>query len=111
LTRYSGLPIARARSGAEVLALEILRAEGFELPALNVRRAGEEADLSWPTIRLIIEIDGAPFHLDRGEDARKQRAWEAAGWTVRRLPSDDVYEAPHRLLALAVASNVPRYPA
>jgi very-short-patch-repair endonuclease len=63
--------------------------------------AGEEADLSWPRQRLVVEIDGGPFHLDRGEDARKQRIWEHAGWTVRRLPSDDVYEAPDRLLRLA----------
>jgi hypothetical protein len=108
LTRYSGLPIHRARSGAEIRAMEVLRDGGFEVPDLNFGRAGEEADLSWPAIRLIIEIDGGPFHLDRGEDARKQAIWEAAGWTVRRLSSDDVYEAPERLIALAAASNVPR---
>jgi hypothetical protein len=108
LARYSGLPIARARSGAEVRALEVLRAAGFERPALNVRRAGEEADLSWPSVRLILEIDGRPFHLDRGEDARKQRIWEGAGWNVRRIWSDDVYEAADRLVALATSANVPR---
>jgi hypothetical protein len=110
LARYSGLPVERARSGAEILAMEILRDAGFELAALNVRRAGEEADLSWPGICLIIEIDGGPFHLDRGEDARKQRIWEKAGWVVRRIPSDDVYHEPARLIALAVAANVPRSP-
>ncbi|MGH2953805.1 MAG: DUF559 domain-containing protein [Solirubrobacterales bacterium] len=68
---------------------------------------GEEADLSWPTQRVIIEVDGAPFHLDEGEDARKQAAWEAAAWTVRRVSSDDVYERPRRLLSLAPPSNVP----
>jgi hypothetical protein len=101
--RYSGLPIERARSGAEVRALEILRDAKRPAPRLNVRIAGEEADLSWPDIRLIVEIDGGPFHLDVGEDERKQLAWEAAGWTVLRLPSDDVYEDPQRLLALAPA--------
>ncbi len=100
VARYSGLPLARARSGAEVRAMEILGDSGRPLPQLNVRIAGEEADLSWPDRRLIIEIDGAPFHLDVGEDVRKQAAWERAGWTVHRLPSDDVYERPNRLLAL-----------
>jgi very-short-patch-repair endonuclease len=109
LARYSGLPIHRARSGAEVRAMEHLRDAHFELPALNVRRAGDEADLSWRSLRVIIEIDGGPFHLDRGEDARKQAIWEGAGWTVRRIPSDDVYEVPERLIALAAALNVPRY--
>lgn len=108
LARYSGLPLERARSGAEVRALEILRDAHRPLPALNVRIAGEEADLSWARLRLIVEIDGGPFHLDVGEDARKEACWEAAGWTVRRLPSDDVYEHPNRLLTLV--PNVPRAP-
>jgi very-short-patch-repair endonuclease len=66
-----------------------------------VRIAGEEADLSWPSQRLIVEIDGGPFHLDRGEDARKEETWTSAGWTVQRLPAAAVYVQPHLLLALA----------
>jgi hypothetical protein len=104
--RYTGLPIERARSGAEIRALEVLRGAGYALPRLNARIAGEEADLSWPT-KVLIEIDGGPFHLDVGEDARKQACWERGGWTVRRISSDDVYERPGRLLALAAALNVP----
>lgn len=101
LARYSGLPVERARSGAEVRALEELRSAGIELPRLNHRIAGEEADLSWPALRLIVEIDGGPYHLDRGEDERKEKLWRAAGWAVRRLPSEDVYERPQHLLDLA----------
>ena len=108
VARYAGLPLERARSGAEVRAMEILRAAGRPLPKLNVRIAGEEADLSWPRARLIIEIDGGPFHLDVGEDARKQARWEAAGWRVARLPANHVYERPERLLALASHENVPQ---
>ncbi len=108
LARYDGLPLARARSGAEVRALEVLRGAARPAPRLNVRIAGEEADLSWSRQRLIIEIDGGPFHLDVGEDARKQARWEAAGWTVKRIPSEDIYERPHRLLLLAPAPNVPQ---
>jgi hypothetical protein len=108
VARYSGLPLQRARSGAEVRAMEILRDAGRPLPRLNMRIAGEETDLSWAARRLIIEIDGGPFHLDVGEDARKQSRWEADGWTVRRLPSDDVYAHPGRLLALAPPPNVPQ---
>jgi Protein of unknown function (DUF559) len=110
IARYAGLPLERARSGAEVRALEVLRAADRPLPRLNVRIAGEEADLSWLTPRLIVEIDGGPFHLDVGDDARKQGAWEGAGWTVRRISSDDVYERPERLLQLAPIANVPDYP-
>ncbi|HEY1357297.1 MAG TPA: DUF559 domain-containing protein [Thermoleophilaceae bacterium] len=109
ISSYSGLPLERARSGAEVRALEVLRDAGLLLPRLNCDVAGEEADLSWPAERLIIEIDGGPFHLDAGEDARKQAIWEGAGWTVRRIDSDRVYDSPGRLLAL-VLPNVPRLP-
>jgi hypothetical protein len=108
VARYAGLPLERARSGAEIRAMEILRAAGCALPGLNVRIAGEEADLSWPASRLIIEIDGGPFHLDRGEDARKQARWERAGWTVRRISADAVYERPQGLLDLAPPPNVPQ---
>jgi hypothetical protein len=110
IARYAGLPLERARSGAEIRAMEVLRAADRPLPRLNVRIAGEEADLSWASPRLIIEIDGGPFHLDVGEDARKQRTWERAGWRVRRITSDDVYERPDRLLALAPHASVPRHP-
>lgn len=101
IARYSGLPLERARSGAEIRALEILRAADRPLPNLNFRIAGMEADLSWPRDRLIIEIDGGPFHLDVGEDARKEKRWRDADWRVERLPSDEIYDRPERLLALA----------
>ena len=101
VAQYAGLPIERARSGAEVRALQILRDAARPMPKLNYRIAGEEADLIWPMHRLIVEIDGAPFHADVGADARKQRAWTDAGWTIKRVAADDVYERPERLLALA----------
>jgi very-short-patch-repair endonuclease len=111
VSRYAGLPLQRTRSDAESLALELLRDAGRPRPDVNVRIAGEEADLSWPTRRLIVELDGPQFHLDASEDLRKQRIWEAAGWIVRRLPTDDVYLHPERLLALApAAANVAEYP-
>lgn len=107
LASYSGLPIERARSGAEIRAMQVLRESGRPLPRLNFRVAGWEADLVWPLHRLIIEVDGDPFHMDVGEDARKQGAWEGAGWTVRRVPADDVYQRPARLLALAPLTERP----
>jgi hypothetical protein len=109
IARYAGLPLERARSGAEVRAMEILRASHRPLPSLNKTIAGAEADLSWHDRRLIVEIDGGPFHLDVGEDARKLAAWERAGWAVHRISSDDIYERPHLLLELAPPPNVPEY--
>ena len=107
LNLYSGLPIEGARSSSEVKALLVLREAKRPMPRLNIKIAGEEADLSWAEIKLIVEVDGGPYHQDVGEDARKAAAWRAAGWTVRRIPADDVYDRPHRLLALC-PTNVPQ---
>lgn len=100
VSRYAGLPLDRARSGAEIRAMEVLREAGRPLPKLNVRIAGEEADLSWPGRRRIVEIDGGPFHLDVGEDARKEAVWRSAGWIVDRLDSASVYARPELLLQI-----------
>ena len=75
----------------------MLRDAGFELPRLNQRVAGEEADLSWPRHRLIVEIDGIG-HLDvdswhqdiarHNELALSTRALilRVTGWEVRNDP-------------------------
>ena len=106
VSRYAGLPLHRTRSDAEALALAMLHEAGRSPALVNEELAGEEADLIWPEWRLIVELDGPQFHLDASEDLRKQRVWEAAGWTVRRLPTDDVYLFPNRLVALAAPPNV-----
>ncbi|MCW3013305.1 MAG: hypothetical protein JWO02_397 [Solirubrobacterales bacterium] len=98
---YVRLPIHRCRSDAEAMALEVLDAAGVPIPEVNRRFAGEEADLCWPALRLIIEIDGPQFHRFKDEDARKTAAWRAAGYDVRRIPSGDVFDHPARLLAIA----------
>ena len=99
--RYSLLPYSRTRSNPEARALEILHDARVEPPRVNVRIAGEEADLVWPEPRVIIEIDGPQFHRFRDLDVRKQERWEAAGYVVRRISSDDVYADPDRLIGLA----------
>ena len=106
LKNYSDVPLHRARSGAEVRALVLLRAAKRPMPNLNVNIAGEEADLSWPSIKLIVEIDGGPYHEDVGEDTRKQAAWHGAGWEVRRIPADYVHDHPQKFLSTCPA-NVP----
>lgn len=110
VSRYAGLPLSRTRSDAEARALELIREWGCPAPQVNVRIAGEEADLSWPEHRLVIEIDGPQFHLDAAEDARKEAVWRAAGWSVHRIPSDDVYLRPDRLRALIPPPNVRQRP-
>lgn len=99
--RYSSIPYTRTRSNAEARALEVLHDAGLMPAKVNARIAGEEADLIWPDRRRIIEIDGPQFHQFSDEDERKQRCWEAAGYTVRRIPSQTVYDSPAALISLA----------
>lgn len=99
-TRYARIPYHRTRSDAEALGLEVLLDAGVELPLVNELVAGEEADYTWLREKRIIEIDGPQFHRFKDQDARKTRIWRAAGFDVRRIGSDAVYDRPHELVAL-----------
>jgi len=98
--RFSALPFDRCRSDAEGYALVQLHRLGVEIPSVNEVFAGWEADLCWPGLWHIIEIDGPQFHVLTDEDRIRQAAWEAAGFTVNRLPSPDLYDDPGALPAL-----------
>lgn len=91
--RFGRLGLDRCRSDAEALAMEQLLLAGLPLPMVNVTIAGFEADLVFPDLLLIVEIDGPSFHVLKDGDARRTAAWSDAGYTVRRLPSDDVFAA------------------
>ena len=97
-TRYATIPYRRTRSDAEGLALEILHDAGRPTPLVNVSIGDEEADLVFMDARAIVEIDGPQFHRFREEDLRKEAVWRKAGFVVRRIPSDAVYDAPEALL-------------
>ena len=99
--RYAAIPYHRTRSDAEARALELLHDAGVEPPRVNIKIAGEEADLVWLEPRLIVEIDGPQYHQFRAEDERKGARWRDAGFTVRRIPSGAVYDDPARLITLA----------
>ncbi len=95
---YAHLPMHRTKSDAEALGLAVLDGAGIEIPQVNIKVAGEEADYVWRAARWIVELDSRRWHHPV-EDARKTAVWERAGWTVRRVPTNDVYRHPHRLLA------------
>ena len=96
---FGRLPFDRCKSDAEAMGLQVLAEARRPIPQVNVVHADEEADFSWPSRRLIIEIDGPQFHLFAEEDARKTAVWKAAGWEVRRIPSGRVFDRPHELIA------------
>jgi hypothetical protein len=101
VARYRTLPYHRTRSDPEARALEVLHDAGIEIPLVNARIAGAEADLTWMRTRRIVEIDGPQYHRFKDENARKTAIWRNAGFDVKRIPSDAIYDEPQRLIALA----------
>jgi hypothetical protein len=104
--KLAELRLERCRSDPEAWAVALIVDAGLAAPDVNERVAGEEADLSWPAARVIVELDGPSYHVLRDRDIRKMKAWRAAGFDVQRLPTDAVYQTPERLLALVPRSNV-----
>lgn len=85
-------PIRRTRSDLEARFVELARASGLPRPEINGlvdlpdRRV--EADLVWRAQRLVVELDvfathGSTFAFER--DRARDRALQAAGWTVIRV--------------------------
>lgn len=76
------------RTLLEDVVLDLLDRAGFERPEVNQRLGARYPDFRWPDRRLIVEADGEQAHvhdLARGDDARRTRELEAAGYTVIRV--------------------------
>ena len=58
-------PPPETRSELERRFLDLCRAAGLPLPAVNVVVAGLEVDAVWPSERLVAELDGHAFHHTR----------------------------------------------
>jgi hypothetical protein len=101
LDRYGRLPADRAKSDAELLAVELLTEAGFPMPQVNVLVVGEEGDLVFTAARHIVELDSDGYHPYPERDERKQQIWQDAGWSVGRCPTDAVYHDPLRLYEAA----------
>lgn len=59
-------------------------------------------DFVWRASRLIVEVDGAPYHdgfLDRRRDHERDVALQRAGWTVLRFRWSDVVDRPAEVAA------------
>jgi predicted transcriptional regulator of viral defense system len=87
---------AGTRSGAEDAFLALM----IEEPLVNTDLHGFEVDFHWPDRKLAVEIDG-PHHgrpRDRNQDARQDRALEAAGYETIRFTDDDVYQRPEDIV-------------
>lgn len=114
--RYLG---QRTRSDLERIALRLCEDFGLPRPHANrLLRIGEqtfEADLLWPSARLVVEVDGDETHghaAARRSDRARDLVLQLAGWrTVRvgwsEVKGDQAVVAEQLRLALAQPPLVP----
>jgi len=96
----------RTRSDAEAKFLLLCHHHGIDLPLVNHRINGIEADFHWPHRRLVVEVDGWEFHSERAqfeEDRRRNLVHRAAGFEVLRVSARQVERDP-ALVAAAVSA-------
>ncbi|MGH2914135.1 MAG: endonuclease domain-containing protein, partial [Solirubrobacteraceae bacterium] len=79
---------APTRSEAERRLRALIDAAGLPRPLFNARLHGFEVDALWPSLRVVVEVDGFAFHAHRGafeRDRRRDQRLVAAGYTVIRI--------------------------
>jgi very-short-patch-repair endonuclease len=94
---------SRTRSGGERAMLRLIRAAGLPEPRTNYPVAGFTADFCWPDERLIVEVDGHPFHSSRPaveRDHRRDLVHREAGYEVIRFTARQLEEAPFYVAAV-----------
>jgi very-short-patch-repair endonuclease len=92
-----GIPFVR--SPIEVLYIQICREAGVEEPLVNqpvvVGNRTFEVDFQWPTLGIIVEVDGYAFHGGRSRanaDRDRDQCLGIAGWNVHRFTRDQIVE-------------------
>jgi len=91
----------RADSHAERLLVRILRRAGITGWVLAHPFGPWRLDVSFPELRLAVEVDGWAWHVDRprfANDRAKGNALVAADWTILRFTWTDLAEHPDRTL-------------
>ena len=121
LTRYPGRAGSRAvraalrgrragatmtRSELEERFIELLDAEGFPRPEVNViltpPDSTPEVDCLWRAQRLVVELDSRTYHQTVAafeEDRERDRALHAAGWRVIRVTARHLTDGRQALIA------------
>jgi very-short-patch-repair endonuclease len=84
-------PPPTTKSGLERRMLRRLHQAGIREPRVNTLVAGYEADLYFPAARLVVEVDGRPYHDSPRafeSDRIKDAAWQMAGVAVIRITDE-----------------------
>jgi very-short-patch-repair endonuclease len=91
-----------ARSHAERLLIDILKAARITGWVANYPVAGYHVDVGFPKQKVALEVDGLAFHTDSEDfhhDRIRQNAIALAGWQVLRFTWLDLTEYPDRVIA------------
>jgi very-short-patch-repair endonuclease len=95
-------PARFSRSDSERRLLAALRRAELPEPETNAPLAGYEIDFLWPSQRVVVEVDGHPFHSarpDRKRDLARDARLTELGYTVLRLDADVSVERAVGLVA------------
>ena len=90
--------------------LEFARRYGLPMPVTNTHLLGYEIDVLYPRERVIVEIDGADFHMDRDSferDRKRDAIMLEAGIATVRITDERMKHEPEeearRLLEILAA--------
>jgi very-short-patch-repair endonuclease len=86
--------LARTKSGLEVDFLLLLEAHHLPIPRVNEKLHGVEADMYWPQLKLVVELDGDGNHhsaTQKRRDAVKDALLRSHGLTVIRFGDGDIH--------------------
>jgi hypothetical protein len=106
------LPLVRepTNSPLEDDFLEFAKRYGLPTPVTNTYLLGYEIDVLYPRERVIVEVDGAEFHMDRDSfegDRKRDAVMLAADYITVRITDErmkhDAEEEASRLLAILAA--------
>jgi len=87
------------RSEFEDAFIEFARRYGLPAPVTNTHLRGHEIDALFPNERVIVELDGAEFHLDRDafeSDRDRDADLLAAGYVTVRITWERLTQQPAR---------------
>jgi very-short-patch-repair endonuclease len=90
-----------ARSAAERLLIQLLKAANITGWKANYPVAGYKVDVGFPGRKVALEADGFAFHSDSEDfhnDRVRQNAISLAGWQVLRFTWLDLTEYPDRVI-------------
>ena len=104
------------RSADSLLALTSLPTPvpEYPLPSLLTARGAPSAgfvDRAWPRVRLILEVDGRPWHArerDMARDRRRDRGAAALGWQTLRVLDEEIRDIPDDVVSDLVAAYAER---